>query len=181
MRILRWADYRRMPWKNGGGETAEIAAFPDSAGMDDFGWRLSMASVASDGPFSAFAGIDRTLTILDGSGIELVVGDAAPVRLTVESLPYRFAGDVPAFARLIDGPVLDLNVMTRRGRFAHAVERVVAPAAVEASALVCLGETVTVQGEELGPRDCALDVGGCVAIGGSGEALAIRIHSPTSW
>ncbi|TIV74879.1 MAG: HutD family protein, partial [Mesorhizobium sp.] len=32
MRILRAADYRVMPWKNGGGTTTEIAVSPDGAG-----------------------------------------------------------------------------------------------------------------------------------------------------
>ena len=50
-----------MPWKNGGGETAEIAVSPPGAALDDFDWRLSMARVETDGPFSAFPGIDRTL------------------------------------------------------------------------------------------------------------------------
>jgi environmental stress-induced protein Ves len=53
MRILRAENYRRMQWKNGGGETAEIAVSPDSAGLDDFDWRISMATgQASGGPFS---------------------------------------------------------------------------------------------------------------------------------
>ena len=175
MRVLRWADYRRMKWKNGGGETAEIAAFPEGAGMDDFGWRLSMATVAVDGPFSAFAGIDRTLTIIEGNGIELAVGDAAPVRLTTASLPHSFPGDLPAFARLIDGPVLDLNVMTRRGRFSHTVERVAAPAETEASAVVCLTGTAMVEGRTLGPRDSGVDLTDTVRIDGTGEILAVGI------
>ncbi len=66
-----------MPWKNGGGETVEIAVFPEGAGFKDFGWRISLASVASDGPFSAFPGIDRTLTVIDGVGIDLVVDGVA--------------------------------------------------------------------------------------------------------
>jgi len=61
MKILRSADHKRMPWKNGGGETVEIAISPQGAGLADFDWRVSMATVASDGPFSVFPGIDRTL------------------------------------------------------------------------------------------------------------------------
>ena len=68
MRILRAESYRRMPWKNGGGETTEIAVSPEGAGLDDFDWRVSMARVESSGPFSLFAGIDRTLAILEGEG-----------------------------------------------------------------------------------------------------------------
>ena len=73
MRIIRAADCRRMPWKNGRGETVEIAISPDGAGIDDFDWRLSMARVETDGPFSLFAGIDRTLAVLEGEGIFLNV------------------------------------------------------------------------------------------------------------
>lgn len=123
MRILRAADYRVMPWKNGGGTTTEIAVSPDGAGLDDFDWRISMAQVGTSGPFSSFAGIDRTLTVLTGEGIVLDIAGQPPARLTTASAPLAFPGDAPTSARLIDGPITDLNVMTRRGRMAHTVER----------------------------------------------------------
>lgn len=68
MRLIRSASYRRQPWKNGGGETIEIAAHPVGATTDNFDWRISMARVEGDGPFSTFPDIDRTLTILEGMG-----------------------------------------------------------------------------------------------------------------
>jgi len=114
-----------MPWKNGGGETTEIAVFPPDASVDSFEWRISMATVSSDGPFSLFEGIDRTLSILEGDGITLAVDGAMPVELTGKTPPFAFAADVPAASRLLGGKVLDLNVMTRRGRFVHAVRRLV--------------------------------------------------------
>ena len=123
MRILRAGNYRRMKWKNGGGETTEVAVFPEDAGLDDFGWRVSMARVESAGPFSLFPGVDRTLSILDGKGIMLDIEGRLPVTLTEGSEPYRFAADVAAHAGLVAGPVTDLNVMTRRGRHAHRVAR----------------------------------------------------------
>jgi environmental stress-induced protein Ves len=123
MRILRAADYKIMPWKNGGGTTTEIAISPDSAGLDDFDWRVSMARVEAGGPFSSFAGIDRTLSVLEGEGIVLDIAGQPPARLTADSPPLAFPGDVPTSAALIDGPITDLNVMTRRGRMAHRVER----------------------------------------------------------
>lgn len=113
-----------MRWKNGGGTTAEIVVSPHGAGLENFDWRLSMATVETDGPFSAFPGIDRTLSILDGEGIRLRVGADEPVELTKSSDPYFFAADAPASADLVGGPVIDLNVMSRRGRVAHAVRRV---------------------------------------------------------
>ena len=136
LRILRSGDYRRMPWKNGGGETAEIAVSPQGAALDAFDWRLSMATVATDGPFSAFPGIDRTLAILDGEGIRLAIEGQAPVVLTRASKPHAFAADAPASADLVGGPVVDLNLMSRRGRVVHAMQRLAlaAPAEIALSA-----------------------------------------------
>lgn len=121
MKHLRAADHRRMPWKNGGGETQEIAVHPEGADLAAFDWRVSMATVASDGPFSLFPGIDRTLAVLSGAGILLDVEGMAPQRLTPASPPLSFAADAPAGASLIGGPIADLNVMTRRGRCRHTM------------------------------------------------------------
>jgi environmental stress-induced protein Ves len=123
MRVIRSAEYRRMPWKNGGGETREIAVSPPGAQLDAFDWRISMARVAVDGPFSLFPGIDRTLMILGGRGVSLAIGGRPPVDLGVGSDPFPFPGDVPAAASLIGGPITDLNVMTRRGAVEHEVTR----------------------------------------------------------
>src|SRR5580704_9253002 len=73
MRLLPAGQHRRMPWKNGGGETTEIAVAPEGAGLDALDWRVSMARVATDGPFSAFPSIDRTLSVLAGVGIALAI------------------------------------------------------------------------------------------------------------
>lgn len=122
-RVIRAAECRSMPWKNGGGATTEICVHPPGAGLDDFGWRVSMAKVASDGPFSGFAGVDRTLTMLAGDGLRLVINDAAPVVLGCDSAPLSFPADVPTGSTLIGSSVTDLNVMTRRGAWRHAVLR----------------------------------------------------------
>ncbi|WP_210381146.1 HutD/Ves family protein [Microvirga zambiensis] len=118
VRIIRNADLIRVPWKNGGGTTAELAAFPKDSSFESFGWRISMADVASDGPFSIFQGIDRTLIVVEGDGIELdVEGIAYP--LDEASPKLSFSGDDITTGRLLSGPIRDLNVMTRRGRFRH--------------------------------------------------------------
>lgn len=102
----------------------EIAIWPAAATLDIFDWRVSMATVASDGPFSVFAGVDRTLCIVGGSGIDLTVGDQPAQRLTTTSSPLSFSGDVTVTSALVAGPVTDFNVMTRRDRCRHSVRRV---------------------------------------------------------
>lgn len=122
-RILKAADHRRMPWKNGGGETVEVIVRPEGASLSDFGWRVSMATVASDGPFSVFPGIDRTLAVLSGDGMELSIEGLGERLLTPQSAPLAFPADAPTSARLTGGPITDLNVMTRRGAFRHTLVR----------------------------------------------------------
>ncbi len=114
LRLLPASGYRRMPWKNGGGVTTEIARAP--AGGDDFDWRVSIADIAEDGPFSAFPGIDRQLLLLDG-GVELCVDATPPVRLELRHARIAFAGEATVQCRLLGGPSRDFNLMTRRGVF----------------------------------------------------------------
>lgn len=123
MKLLPASGHKRMPWKNGGGETIEISVFPEGASLSEFDWRVSMATVASDGPFSAFPGIDRTLSILEGNGMTLLIDGRDPARLTQADEPLAFPADVATSASLIDGTIVDLNVMTRRGKLTHRVRR----------------------------------------------------------
>jgi hypothetical protein len=122
VQVLRAADRTPMPWKNGGGVTYEVAVEPPGAGFADFGWRVSTAVVASDGPFSRFEGIDRTLVLLEGDGLTLDVAGKA-MALTAGSEPLEFDGGTPASAALAAGPILDLNFMVRRGAWTSRVAR----------------------------------------------------------
>src|SRR3954463_8036751 len=75
MRILRSTEYRRMPWRNGGGTTTEIAIAPlPSASGDRFAHRVSIADVATDGPFSRFDGYERLIMLVEGAGMILDCG-----------------------------------------------------------------------------------------------------------
>jgi len=114
-RVLSPADYRRMPWKNGAGRTTEIASHPAGAALDAFDWRISVADVASDGPFSTFAGVDRTIVLLAGAGMCLD-GDGRSTLLRTPYAPHSFRGDDAIACALVDGPVRDFNLMLRRGR-----------------------------------------------------------------
>lgn len=120
MRLLRAADRPAVPWKNGGGLTYEIATFPVGAGIDDFEWRVSIAEVASSGPFSHFDGCDRILTVLDGQlELRFIADGGNTVLCPGQSL--WFPGDVAVMGNPIVGPVRDLNVMVRRGRWLATV------------------------------------------------------------
>lgn len=185
MKIFKAADYKRMPWKNGAGETAEIAVFPHGAGLVDFDWRISMATVASNGPFSAFTGVDRTLTILSGEGMELVIAGER-LTLTAQSAPHAFPADVETSAKLVGGTVIDLNVMTRRGQCMHQVERLKLPylgRRNEATEFIfCNSGVVVLELEtgryELSAFDCAAipQESTLLSVSGSGAALRIEIQ-----
>ena len=111
-RILRSSDYQRMPWKNGGGTTTEIWKAASPAG--EMLWRLSIADVASDGPFSEFPGIDRWIMVISGKGMELRIDGLGTKRLDRPFEPLFFPGDAKTDCRLIDGSIRDFNFMVAR-------------------------------------------------------------------
>lgn len=109
-----------MPWKNGGGATREIACWPPGAGLGDFGWRVSIASIATAGPFSVFSGVDRHIMLLGGDGVRLQSSDGRmDHRLDTPHVPFAFSGDAAIDCALLGGASSDFNVMTRRGQW-HA-------------------------------------------------------------
>lgn len=113
LRVLKPADYRRTRWKNDGGWTTEIAiaGATDGGGFD---WRVSIADIESDGPFSSFPGIERDLLLLSGKGIELEFGDGTLEVLDQRLQGIHFAGERQVQCRLLGGPTRDFNVMVRR-------------------------------------------------------------------
>lgn len=112
------------PWKNGGGTTREIACWPPGAGVQDFGWRVSIATIAVAGPFSVFEGVDRSIMLLDGDGVTLRSDDGRiDHRLDTPFQPFAFSGDAIIDCTLPGGPSTDFNVMTRRVQW-HAELRV---------------------------------------------------------
>ncbi|RCW80990.1 HutD/Ves family protein [Phyllobacterium bourgognense] len=191
MKILRASDHRRMPWKNGGGVTTEIAVAPPGASVGNFDWRISMATVAADGPFSRFEGIDRTLTVLSGEGLDLTVESETPVRLTPAGKPHPFPGDMAASAKLIAGPVTDFNVMTRRGRWTHSVDNLtidgtqVLPVVGNVCIIFCRSGQITIDKlSVLYAHDAALIEGSAgapeIAVSGSGEAIIVHLSQTLS-
>ncbi|MGK5066589.1 hypothetical protein D3C81_441330 [compost metagenome] len=118
---------RAAPWKNGGGSTMEIAIFPPEAGLMAFDWRISLATITADGPFSSFPGIDRSLMLVDGDSVQLTLDGARKVVLNAAQPMLWFPGEAAVHAQ-VKGVTTDFNVMTRRDRCRHQLEKITAPA-----------------------------------------------------
>jgi environmental stress-induced protein Ves len=118
------ADVAPSPWKNGGGVTRELLAWPNPAAWV---FRLSVAEVQADGPFSRFEGVQRWFAVLSGAGVRLRLGDPAPIEepvLTPASPPFCFDGARPVDCRLFDGATQDFNLMVREGLARARMQRV---------------------------------------------------------
>ncbi len=102
--------------------TCEIMRFPQDSSLESFDWRVSVATVQQGGAFSLFPGIDRSLAILEGKGIALDIGGALQ-QLTPRDPVLRFDGAADVHSTLVDGDIVDFNVMTRRTAYTHTLER----------------------------------------------------------
>lgn len=110
--LLQPAARQRTRWKNDGGWTTELARRDDDA--CGFLWRVSIAEIERDGPFSAFPGIERDLLLLEGNGIELDIGDEPARQIARRFERVHFRGEDEVYCRLLAGPTRDFNVMARR-------------------------------------------------------------------
>ena len=118
--VVRLADAVASPWRNGGGVTRELAAWPDAR---DWAWRISVADVEQDGPFSSFDGVARHFAVLSGAGVRLDV-DGAVHMLDATSAPFAFDGGARTHCTLIAGATRDFNLMTVRSRAQSLMKRV---------------------------------------------------------
>ena len=114
-RILRAGDYRRERWRNGAGWTRQVHAQASTLPGIDWDWRLSIAEIDQDAPFSAFPGVDRELVLLHGNGLRLRFDDGEVHELRPPHDRLRFAGERALTGELVDGPTEDFNLMWRRG------------------------------------------------------------------
>lgn len=111
--VLSTADVSPQRWKNNGGWTRELLAWPHAA---DWILRISVADIEADGPFSAFPGVQRWIGVLEGHGIRLYDFELAP-----GAELFSFDGAMAPDCELVKGPTRDFNVMHRRGRGALTV------------------------------------------------------------
>lgn len=101
--VVRRSAIAPQPWPNGGGTTRELRV------ADDGAWRISLAEIEQDGPFSSFPGRARLLTVVDGTVLAL---DVDGVEHVVEPRrPFAFAGDAAVAASVPEGPVTALNLI----------------------------------------------------------------------
>lgn len=110
-RVIAANEYRRERWKNGTGWTREIVRTPETG---DWDWRLSIAEIEQDGPFSVFPGIDRELVLIRGNGLRLRFSDGEVHELQPPHARLRFAGEREVRSELLEGPTHDFNLMWRR-------------------------------------------------------------------
>jgi uncharacterized protein len=121
---IQLVDAPAVPWKNGGGVTRELLAYPSAS---NWTVRISVAHIEQDGPFSVFEGVTRWFAVLSGAGVQLEISPkfSAPVgvdsniklatkfvELSTDSPPLEFNGADQTYCNLIDGPTTDFNLMT---------------------------------------------------------------------
>ena len=181
MRILRWGELKAVPWKNGQGITREIIKEPNT---ENFFWRLSIAEVAGDGPFSRFDGMQRILTVVAGKGMELIGLNG---KLQAElGVPVEFDGSLEIESRLKDGPLRDLNLIFDPQLYSGQVSLIAGEDGCslrcedrQVLALHCMKGPVELDGSrQLHEGDTAiLEQGSCAArIGATSQVLLVKIE-----
>lgn len=111
LHAVRCDDVAPRAWRNGGGHTRELLAWPQSA---EWQCRISVADIESDGPFSSFPGVDRWFAVVEGAGVLLRLPDSEH-RLDRDSSALHFTGESAPDCQLVRGPTRDLNLMSVRG------------------------------------------------------------------
>ena len=128
--IISPEEFATIPWKNGLGETTELA-INDDASLGDFIWRLSIASVANDGVFSDFSGYERNLILIEGEGITLEHDGKSRDVLANKLDVANFDGGCETMGSLAAGAIRDFNIITAKDKVLTQVDCYIAPSQVE--------------------------------------------------
>ena len=94
MQITHLEQFKKMPWKNGGGITHEYKIYPPSCSVEDndFQWRVSVAEVKGSGEFSQFPLRERWLALWRGPTIE-IVNQKDHEKYLLDETPWHFSGE----------------------------------------------------------------------------------------
>ncbi len=84
--LLTPAQYRRIPWKNGGGISTDIATDEATGGEV---WRFGRTPIPLPGPFSDYSGYDRVQVLIKGRGLVLD-GPEGEIDLRTPFEPVRY-------------------------------------------------------------------------------------------
>lgn len=127
IQIIRYEECESSLWKNGGGSTKQLLISPKDADLTNFDYRISIATISSNGPFSPFPCIDRQLCILEGEGVKLMMSDNAAKSSELVLRPnqpaFCFSGETQIESQLLDKQIIDFNVMIKRGKYRAHIER----------------------------------------------------------
>ena len=118
--ILSPETFKTIPWKNGLGHTTELA-INSGGNLDNFNWRLSIASVVNDGDFSNFSGYQRNLVLIEGEGLILDHRNGDIDELTNLLDIAHFDGGSKTHGSLVNGGIKDFNIMTNENSFTAEV------------------------------------------------------------
>ena len=113
------AESRPEPWKNGRGVTRTLLTHASASGhapgeLPNWSWRISVAELQENGPFSVFEDVDRTLILLSGGAL-ILNRPNGPTVLDRPGAQVSFRGEECIQATITPAPAQALNVMTRRG------------------------------------------------------------------
>lgn len=157
--VRPFASTQTTRWANGNGETRELRAWPD---VNAHQWRLSIATISSDQPFSHFAEVDRALMVLSPAGVSLRIEDETAVLKQYDAV--SFAGEKWVVPVGVVAPSMDLNFFAPRTKHMLSLKTLAIRRAttIQATAVVALEGALRF-------RDAGLSFGDCVFNAESGE------------
>ena len=191
MSLIRFRDIAATPWKNGRGQTWEIAVDASAIAHSPFRWRLSRAAISETCLFSSYPGVRRWLALAAGGALELRIDAQPPHTLERAGAWLAFDGAALVESVPLDGPVVDFNVMIADPDLdAEMLHRpligsmVLVPEAGVITVFHLLDGHAQLQGDagsKLGPADTLMIRGDQAGASiqrlvGSGDALIVRIH-----
>jgi environmental stress-induced protein Ves len=116
--LLTPADFRRVPWKNGGGISTTIASAHRDEVADNWTsviWQFGRTGITASGPFSNLSGYERLQVVVEGCGLVLESPNRADIIDLRQPLTVvRYDGGLPLVSRLENGPVEVVNLIACR-------------------------------------------------------------------